>query len=37
MVEPLKIPPELTIICGIAIGYPDPEFPANHLQHEPRS
>src|SRR6516164_7300409 len=27
----LKIPSELLIICGLAIGYADPEFPANHL------
>ena len=28
----LKIPPELTIICGLAVGYSDPEFPANKLR-----
>jgi nitroreductase len=27
----LDIPPELTILCGLAVGYPDPDFPANHL------
>ena len=27
----LKIPEELSIICGLAVGYSDPEFPANHL------
>lgn len=27
----LKIPPELLIICGLAVGYSDPDFPANHL------
>ena len=27
----LKIPSELLIICGLAIGYADPQFPANHL------
>jgi nitroreductase len=27
----LKIPSELTIICGVAIGYSDPDFPANQL------
>jgi nitroreductase len=27
----LEIPSELLIICGLAIGYADPEFPANHL------
>jgi len=27
----LNIAPELTIICGLAIGYPDAEFPANKL------
>jgi nitroreductase len=25
----LKIPPELTIICALAVGYPDPDFPTN--------
>ena len=25
------IPPELTIICGLAVGYPDPDFPTNKL------
>ena len=28
----LNIPPELTIICGVAVGYPDPDFPANKLR-----
>ena len=32
----LKIPSELLIICGLAIGYADPEFPANHL-YTPRA
>ena len=27
----LDIPEELTILCGISIGYADPTFPANHL------
>ena len=27
----LNIPPELLIICGFAVGYCDPDFPANHL------
>ncbi|MBR8832545.1 MAG: nitroreductase [Stigonema ocellatum SAG 48.90 = DSM 106950] len=27
----LNIPPELLIICGLAVGYSDPDFPANHL------
>ena len=27
----LSIPPELTIICGLAVGYTDPDFPANKL------
>jgi nitroreductase len=27
----LEIPPELTIICGLAVGYSDPDFPANKL------
>ncbi len=30
----LNIPPELTILCGLAIGYPDPDFPANNLRVE---
>ncbi len=27
----LNIPPELLIICGLAVGYADPDFPANYL------
>jgi nitroreductase len=27
----LNIPPELSILCGLAIGYSDPDFPANKL------
>ncbi|MCV6981682.1 hypothetical protein H7I53_15820 [Mycolicibacterium pulveris] len=27
----LEIPVDLTVLCGLAIGYPDPGFPANHL------
>jgi nitroreductase len=27
----LNIAPELTIICGLAVGYSDPDFPANKL------
>ena len=27
----LNIPRELTIICGLAVGYPDPDFPTNKL------
>ncbi len=27
----LAIPPELSILCGLAVGYPDPDFPANRL------
>lgn len=27
----LGIAPELTILCGLAIGYPDPDFPANRI------
>jgi len=27
----LDIPPELSILCGLAVGYPDPDFPANRL------
>jgi nitroreductase len=28
----LDIPPELTILCGLAIGYPDPDFGANDVE-----
>jgi len=28
---PLAIPAELSILCGVAFGYPDPNFPANRL------
>jgi nitroreductase len=33
----LGIPAELSILCGVAIGYPDPDFPANklHVSREP--
>jgi nitroreductase len=27
----LEIPDELTVLCGLSIGYPDPAFPANSL------
>ena len=27
----LAIPEELSILCGLAVGYPDPDFPANRL------
>ncbi|MEH1887763.1 nitroreductase [Nostoc sp.] len=27
----LNIPPELSILCGLAVGYTDPDFPPNHL------
>lgn len=30
--EQLDIPAELTILCGLAVGYPDPDFPANHIR-----
>jgi nitroreductase len=30
--EQLDLPPELTILCGVAIGYPDPDFPANNIR-----
>ena len=32
----LKIAPELTIICALAVGYPDPDFPTNKLAHRAR-
>jgi nitroreductase len=28
----LDIPAEYTILCGLAVGYPDPKFPGNHLR-----
>jgi nitroreductase len=28
----LGIPADQTILCGVSIGYPDPDFPANHLR-----
>ncbi len=28
----LNIAPELTIICGLAVGYSDPDFPANKVR-----
>src|SRR5215469_13794380 len=33
----LAISEQLSILCGVAIGYPDPHFPANelHIQREP--
>jgi nitroreductase len=33
----LAIPAELSILCGLAVGYPDPDFPANrlHVGREP--
>jgi hypothetical protein len=27
----LAIPEELSILCGLAVGYPDPDFRANKL------
>lgn len=30
----LNIPPELVVICGVAIGYSDQDFAANHLHVE---
>jgi nitroreductase len=27
----LGIPDELTVLCGMSIGYPDPAFPGNSL------
>ena len=28
----LDIPVEYTILCGLAVGYADPNFPANHIR-----
>jgi nitroreductase len=30
--EQLNIPEQFTILCGLAVGYPDPEFPANKIR-----
>jgi nitroreductase len=30
--QQLNLPPDVTILCGLAVGYPDPDFPANHLR-----
>ncbi len=30
--EQLNIPAELTILCGLSVGYPDPDFAANHIR-----
>ena len=30
--EQLGIREEMRILCGLAIGYPDPEFPGNKLR-----
>ena len=27
----LSVPPDLAIICGLAVGFPDPDFPTNKL------
>jgi nitroreductase len=37
--EQLAIPEELSILCGLAVGYPDPDFAANklHVAREPIS
>ncbi|MDT4983280.1 MAG: hypothetical protein QOF95_770 [Pseudonocardiales bacterium] len=32
--EQLNIPQDYAILCGLAIGYPDPTFPANNLRTE---
>jgi nitroreductase len=30
--EQLDIPDDLRILCGLAVGYADPDFPANQLR-----
>jgi nitroreductase len=30
--EQLDIAPELRILCGLAVGYPDPDFPGNKVR-----
>lgn len=32
MREQLGIPEEMTILCGLAVGYSDPDFPGNSLR-----
>ncbi len=32
MHEVLGIPRQMTILCGLSIGYPDPDFPVNQLR-----
>jgi nitroreductase len=34
--EQLNISQEYAILCGMAIGYPDPTFPANNLRTDPQ-
>lgn len=33
--DQLRIPPDFTVLCGLAVGYPDPDFAANDI-HTPR-
>ena len=30
--EQLGIPEEMRVLCGLAVGYPDPAFPGNALR-----
>jgi nitroreductase len=30
--EQLDIPAQFTILCGLSVGYPDPDFPANKIR-----
>jgi nitroreductase len=30
--EQLDIPEQFTILCGLSVGYPDPDFPANNIR-----
>jgi nitroreductase len=30
--EQLDIPEQFTLLCGLSVGYPDPNFPANHIR-----
>jgi nitroreductase len=30
--QQLDIPEQFRILCGMSIGYPDPDFPANHIR-----
>ena len=35
--EILKLPDSLSLVCGVAMGYPDREHPVNHYRTERES